>query len=51
VEHQIYPQAIAWFANGRLRLSDGQALLDEMPVLLPDNIQEAFFSLSTEPEQ
>ena len=51
VEHQIYPQAIAWFAKGRLRLSDGQALLDGMPVSLPDNVQEVFFSLSTEPEQ
>ena len=51
VEHQIYPQAIAWFAKGRLRLSDGRAMLDGMPVLVPDNIQEAFISLSTEPEQ
>jgi phosphoribosylglycinamide formyltransferase-1 len=51
VEHQIYPQAIAWFAKGRLRLSNGRAMLDGMPVLVPDNIQEAFVSLSTEPEQ
>ena len=33
------------------RSRDGQAMLDGMPVLLPDNIQETFFSLSTEPEQ
>jgi len=51
VEHQIYPQAIAWFAKGRLRLSDGRAMLDGMPALVPDNIHEAFVSLSTEPEQ
>ena len=51
VEHQIYPQAIAWFAKGRLRLSDGQAMLDGMPVLLSENVQEVFFSPSTEPEQ
>ena len=51
VEHQIYPQAIAWFAKGRLRLSDGRAMLDGIPVLVPGNIQKAFFNLSTEPEQ
>ena len=51
VEHQIYPQAIAWFAKGRLRLSDGRAMLDGMPVLVPGNIPETFFNLSTEPEQ
>jgi folate-dependent phosphoribosylglycinamide formyltransferase PurN len=32
VERQIYPQAIAWFAKGRLRLSDGQAMLDNTPI-------------------
>ena len=51
VEHQIYPQAIAWFAKGRLRLSDGRAMLDGIPVLVPGNIPETFFNLSTEPEQ
>jgi len=29
VEHEIYPQAIAWFATGRLRLEDGFARVDE----------------------
>lgn len=27
-EHRIYPQAVAWFASGRLRLGDGAAWLD-----------------------
>jgi phosphoribosylglycinamide formyltransferase-1 len=27
-EHRIYPLAIRWFAEGRLRLQDGQVLLD-----------------------
>ena len=28
-EHRIYPQAIRWFAEGRLSLRDGQAWLDQ----------------------
>jgi len=31
-EHLIYPQAIRWFAEGRLRLIAGQALLDGRPI-------------------
>jgi phosphoribosylglycinamide formyltransferase-1 len=31
-EHRIYPQAIRWFAEGRLRLEGKQALLDGRPV-------------------
>jgi len=31
-EHRIYPQAIRWFAEGRLRLEGNQALLDDRPV-------------------
>ncbi len=31
-EHRIYPQAIRWFAEGRLELKDGTALLDGKPV-------------------
>lgn len=31
-EHLIYPQAIGWFAAGRLRLGAGGALLDNQPV-------------------
>ena len=32
-EHVIYPLAVRWFAEGRLRLADGGAMLDE--TLLP----------------
>lgn len=32
IEHQIYPQAIDWFAEGRLRLSDNKVLLDNLPI-------------------
>lgn len=28
LEHQVYPQAAAWFAEGRLRYRDGQTWLD-----------------------
>ncbi|PKM44367.1 MAG: phosphoribosylglycinamide formyltransferase [Gammaproteobacteria bacterium HGW-Gammaproteobacteria-1] len=31
-EHRIYPQAIRWYAEGRLELKDGAALLDGKPV-------------------
>jgi phosphoribosylglycinamide formyltransferase-1 len=31
-EHVIYPQAIRWFAEGRLRLEDGRACLDGRPI-------------------
>lgn len=31
-EHRIYPQAIRWFAEGRLRLVNGRAMLDHHPV-------------------
>ncbi|MBI3773601.1 MAG: phosphoribosylglycinamide formyltransferase [Gammaproteobacteria bacterium] len=31
-EHRIYPEAVKWFAQGRLRLDDHQALLDGQPV-------------------
>jgi phosphoribosylglycinamide formyltransferase-1 len=31
-EHRIYPQAIRWFAEGRLRLEHGRALLDQQPI-------------------
>lgn len=33
-EHQIYPQAIRWFAEGRLRLIDGIAHLDGQPIVI-----------------
>jgi len=32
LEHIIYPKAISWFADGRLRLKDSQALLDNQPI-------------------
>ncbi len=31
-EHRIYPQAIGWFAAGRLRLNNGSAELDGKPL-------------------
>ncbi|SCZ62827.1 phosphoribosylglycinamide formyltransferase [Thiohalomonas denitrificans] len=31
-EHRIYPQAIRWYAEGRLKLKNGHALLDGEPV-------------------
>jgi phosphoribosylglycinamide formyltransferase-1 len=34
-EHRIYPQAIDWFARGRLRLQDGRAWLDGKPLDTP----------------
>lgn len=35
LEHQIYPLAIRWFAEGRLRLADLGALLDGQPLTTP----------------
>lgn len=34
-EHRIYPQAIRWFAEGRLQLQDQVALLDGQPLIFP----------------
>lgn len=34
-EHRIFPQAIKWFAEGRLTLLDGVALLDGRPIDAP----------------
>ena len=34
-EHRIYPQAIDWFARGRLVLKDGRAWLDGQPLASP----------------
>ncbi len=34
-EHIIYPQAIDWFARGRLKLENGQAHLDGKPLVAP----------------
>ncbi len=35
-EHRIYPLAIRWFAEGRLRLIDGIAHLDGKPIVIND---------------
>lgn len=32
IEHKIYPQAVQWFAEGRLRLSGNTVLFDNQPV-------------------
>src|SRR5262245_2597140 len=34
-EHRIYPQAIEWFARGRLSLQNGRAWLDGRPLAAP----------------
>ena len=34
-EHQIYPAAIAWFAQGRLRLQDSNVVFDNKPLNNP----------------
>lgn len=36
-EHRIYPQAIRWFAEGRLRLEANQVLLDNQVVTQKDD--------------
>jgi phosphoribosylglycinamide formyltransferase-1 len=33
-EHRIYPQALRWYAEGRLRLVDGIAHLDGQPIVI-----------------
>lgn len=34
-EHRLYPQAIRWFAEGRLRLDDERVLFDGQPLTEP----------------
>jgi phosphoribosylglycinamide formyltransferase-1 len=34
-EHSIYPQAVQWFATGRLELRDGKPWLDGRPLMQP----------------
>jgi len=34
-EHIIYPQAVKWFAEGRLKLVDGVAMLDNKAIAIP----------------
>jgi len=31
VEHRIYPQALRWVAEGRVRIADGRCLIDGQP--------------------
>ncbi len=40
MEHRIYPQAIAWFAQGRLLWNGGNPLLDGEPLTVPRIIDE-----------
>ena len=39
-EHRIYPQAIEWFAQGRLEFHDGRAWLDGRPLSSPVVVYE-----------
>jgi phosphoribosylglycinamide formyltransferase-1 len=34
-EHQIYPEAVRWFANGRLKYAQGKAVLDGQELVTP----------------
>lgn len=34
-EHKIYPQVIRWYAEGRLTMTNGQAVLDNQPLSAP----------------
>lgn len=36
IEHEIYPQAVKWFAEGRLKLSNNKVLLDRHPITLQE---------------
>lgn len=40
-EHQIYPMAIGWFAEGRLEMRDGRAWLDGKPLDEPIRLEQA----------
>jgi len=35
LEHRIYPAAVAWFANGRIELTDGKVWFDGQPLQTP----------------
>jgi phosphoribosylglycinamide formyltransferase-1 len=34
VEHRIYPQALRWVAEGRVRIADGRCLIDGQPAAI-----------------
>jgi len=38
-EHLIYPLAVRWYAEGRLRMSEGRAILDGRPLLQPSLLE------------
>ena len=38
-EHIIFPRAVGWFAEGRLKLEGGRAMLDGKPLLEPVRIE------------
>lgn len=40
-EYLIYPRAIRWFADGRLRLDDGEVWLDGLPLTEPVILNES----------
>ncbi len=35
-EHELFPEVIGWYANGRLRLEGQRALLDGVPLVMPE---------------
>ena len=39
-EHRLYPQAIRWFAEGRLKLEDGQVRFDGKPLMEPLRLED-----------
>lgn len=41
IEYSLYPQAIAWFITGRLRLVDHHATLDGIPINKPRQMSTA----------
>ena len=34
-EHKIYPLVVGWYAEGRLRMLEGKAMLDNRPLTMP----------------
>jgi phosphoribosylglycinamide formyltransferase-1 len=40
-EHRIYPLAVRWFCEGRLRYNEGQAWLDGQPLRKPVQLTDA----------
>jgi phosphoribosylglycinamide formyltransferase-1 len=40
MEHQIYPQVIAWFAEGRLKLQNNQVFFDNRALEQPLSLDQ-----------